>query len=324
MQTRPLGTSGLAVTPLGLGCMGMSEFYGNPREGAGIDTINRALDRGINLLDTADMYGPHTNERLVGRAIAERRDEVVLATKFGIERAGTGRAVNGRPDYVASSIDGSLKRLGVDHVDLWYQHRVDPDVPVEETWGAMAEQVAVGKVRFLGISEAGSETIRRAHATHPIAALQTEYSLWSRDVEDAILDTIRELGIALIGYAPLGRGFLTGRFQSPEDFPDGDWRADSPRFRGDNFDRNLDLVHAVESFADELAATPAQVALAWVLHQGDDVVALAGTTSVEHLEDNVGALDLRLSDDDLARLDEIAPVGAAAGDRYADMSPIGR
>lgn len=323
MNARTLGTDGPTVTPLGLGCMGMSDFYGSPDEQAGIDTIQRALDLGVNLLDTADMYGPHTNERLVGRAIDGRRDDVVLATKFGIDRSGDGRAINGRPDYVRSSIHDSLERLGVDHVDLWYQHRVDPDVPVEETWGAMAEQVEAGKVRFLGISEAAADTVRRAHATHPVTALQTEYSLWSRDIEGEILDTIRELGITLVGYAPLGRGFLTGRFESPSDFPDGDWRADSPRFQGDNFDRNLDLVRAVEAFADERGASPAQVALAWVLHQGDDVVAIPGTTSVHHLQDNMGALDVELSAEDLARLDEIAPHDAAAGDRYADMSSVG-
>ncbi len=323
MNARTLGTDGPTVTPLGLGCMGMSDFYGSPDEQAGIDTIQRALDLGVNLLDTADMYGPHTNERLVGRAIDGRRDDVVLATKFGIDRNGDGRAINGRPDYVRSSIHDSLERLGVDHVDLWYQHRVDPDVPVEETWGAMAEQVEAGKVRFLGISEAAADTVRRAHATHPVTALQTEYSLWSRDIEGEILDTIRELGITLVGYAPLGRGFLTGRFESPSDFPDGDWRADSPRFQGDNFDRNLDLVRAVEAFADERGASPAQVALAWVLHEGDDVVAIPGTTSVHHLQDNMGALDVELSAEDLARLDEIAPHDAAAGDRYSDMSSVG-
>jgi aryl-alcohol dehydrogenase-like predicted oxidoreductase len=325
MQTRKLGSQGLEVSAEGLGCMGMSEFYGRSDEGEAIATINRALELGVNFLDTADMYGPFTNELLVGRAIAGRRDEVVLATKFGIERREDGsRRVNGRPEYVHQAADASLQRLGVDQIDLYYQHRVDPETPIEETVGAMAELVAAGKVRFLGLSEASPRTIRRAHAVHPISALQTEYSLWSRDPEAEILPTVRELGIGFVAYSPLGRGFLSGRYRSPDDFDEDDFRRAHPRFQGENFKRNLELVERVEEIAAEKGVTPGQLALAWVLHQGDDVVPIPGTKHVRYLEENVAAVEIELSDDDLARLDELAPAGAAAGDRYADMSSIDR
>jgi aryl-alcohol dehydrogenase-like predicted oxidoreductase len=323
MQTRKLGSQGLEVSAEGLGCMGMSEFYGRSDEGEAIATINRALELGVNFLDTADMYGPFTNELLVGRAIAGRRDEVVLATKFGIERREDGsRRVNGRPEYVHQAADASLQRLGVDQIDLYYQHRVDPETPIEETVGAMAELVAAGKVRFLGLSEASPRTIRRAHAVHPISALQTEYSLWSRDPEAEILPTVRELGIGFVAYSPLGRGFLSGRYRSPDDFDEDDFRRAHPRFQGENFKRNLELVERVEEIAAEKGVTPGQLALAWVLHQGDDVVPIPGTKHVRYLEENVAAIEIELSDDDLARLDELAPAGVAAGDRYADMSTI--
>jgi aryl-alcohol dehydrogenase-like predicted oxidoreductase len=324
MQTRTLGT--LTVSALGLGCMGMSEFYGPGDEQESLATIGLALDRGCTFLDTADMYGPFTNEQLVGRAVAGRRDEVVLATKFGNERGADGsfRGVNGRPDYVRAACDASLQRLGVDVIDLYYQHRVDPATPVEDTWGAMAELVQAGKVRHLGISEAGPATIRRAHAVHPVTALQTEWSLWSRDPEDELLPLVRELGIGFVPYSPLGRGFLTGQFRTPEDIPEDDFRRHNPRFQGENFTRNLQLVDRVRELAGEKGCTPAQLALAWLLAQGGDVAPIPGTKRRDRLEDNLGALDVELTADDLARLDELAPVGSAAGDRYPDMSSIGR
>ncbi len=323
MEQRELGSGGLAVSALGLGCMGMSEFYGEGEEAESVATIHAALDAGVTLLDTADMYGPFENERLVGRAIRGRREEVTLATKFGNVRGEDGSflGVNGRPEYVRQACDASLERLGVDHIDLYYQHRVDPDVPIEETVGAMAGLVESGKVRFLGLSEAAPETVRRAHATHPITALQTEYSLWSRDPEEnGVLDTARELGIGFVAYSPLGRGFLTGRFKTPDDFPEGDYRSRSPRFQGENFQKNLHLVERVEEMADAKGCTPAQLAIAWVLARGEDIVPIPGTKHREYLEQNVGALDVELTDHDLARLDEVIPPGAAAGARYPEAS----
>jgi aryl-alcohol dehydrogenase-like predicted oxidoreductase len=296
--------------------MGMSEFYGEGDEAESIATIHRALELGVNFLDTADMYGLGENERLVGAAIAERRDEVVLATKFGVVREPGGRSINGRPEYVVRACDASLRRLGVDHIDLYYQHRVDPDVPIEETIGGMASLIEQGKVRHLGLSEASAETIRRAHAVHPITALQSEYSLWTRDAEEEILPTLRELGIGLVAYSPLGRGFLTGRFRSPDDFPDGDFRRNNPRFQGENFYANLRLVERVKELAREHDCTPGQLALAWVLHQGEDVVPIPGTKRRKYLEENLGALSVTLSDDDLHRIEEAFPHGAAAGERY--------
>jgi aryl-alcohol dehydrogenase-like predicted oxidoreductase len=327
MELRALGTQGLTVSAQGLGCMGMSEFYGSADESEALATIRLALDLGVNFLDTSDMYGPYTNEQLVGEAIADRRDEVVLATKFGITRDPndpTVRGVNGRPEYVMRACDASLRRLAVDHIDLYYQHRVDPDVPIEETVGAMAELVDAGKVRFLGLSEAAPATIRRAHAVHPISALQTEYSLWSRDVEEEILPTLRELGIGLVAYSPLGRGFLTGQITSPDDFAPDDFRRHNPRFQGANFERNLQLVDRVREIAHETDCTPGQLALAWVMAQGDDIVPIPGTKRRAYLEQNVAAADLELSAEDLERIDEAAPVGAAAGDRYPDMSAVNR
>ena len=316
MQQRTLGS--LTVSALGLGCMGMSEFYGRGDEQESLATLGLALDRGCTFMDTADMYGPFTNEQLVGRAIASRRDEVVLATKFGNERGADGAwlGINGRPEYVRASCDASLQRLGVDVIDLYYQHRVDPDTPVEDTWGAMSELVQAGKVRHLGISEAPPATIRRAHAVHPVTALQTEWSLWSREPEDELLPLVRELGIGFVPYSPLGRGFLTGRFATPEDIPEGDFRRNNPRFQGENFTRNLQLVDRVTSLAGQKGCTPAQLALAWLLHQGDDVAPIPGTKQRSRLEENLGAVDVSLTPDDLARLDELAPVGVAAGDRY--------
>lgn len=304
--------------------MGMSEFYGATDEAEGISTIHRALELGVTFLDTADMYGPFTNEKLVGRAIAGRRDDVQLATKFGNVRGENGErlGIRGDADYVREACDASLQRLGVDHIDLYYQHRVDQSTDIEETVGAMKELVEAGKVRHLGLSEASPETIRRAHAVHPITALQTEYSLWSRDPEDAILPTVRELGIGFVAYSPLGRGFLSGRFRSPEDFPDDDFRRHHPRFQGENFDRNMELVGRVEEMAKEKGVTAGQLALAWVLHQGEDVVPIPGTKRVRYLEENVAAADVALSRDDLDRLSDIAPAGVTAGDRYADMSSI--
>ena len=320
MQQRRLGRQGLMVSALGLGCMGMSEFYGPADEGESIATIHRALDLGINFLDTADVYGPHTNERLVGQAIAGRRDRVVLATKFGIVRGSDpqARGVNGRPEYVRASCEGSLKRLGVDHIDLYYQHRVDPTVPIEDTVGALAELVSQGKLRYIGLSEAAPATLRRAQAVHPITALQTEYSLWSRDPEDDVLPTCRALGIGFVAYSPLGRGFLTGRFKKFDDLPAGDFRRGSPRFQGTNFQKNLDLVRKVEEIAREQGCTPAQLALAWLLARGNDIVPIPGTTQRARLEENAQAVGIALSKSDLARIDAVAPKGVAAGARYAE------
>jgi aryl-alcohol dehydrogenase-like predicted oxidoreductase len=322
MRKRTLG-QGLEVSELGLGLMGMSFAYGTADEQESIATIHRALELGVNFLDTADMYGWGDNEQLVGRAIAGRRDEVVLATKFGNLRPAEGsRRVDGRPEYVRQAIDASLRRLGTDHVDLYYQHRVDKTVPIEETVGAMAELVAAGKTRHIGLSEASPDTIRRAHAVHPITALQTEYSLWTRDPEEEILPTTRELGIGFVAYSPLGRGMLTGRFSSPDDFDDDDFRKTHPRFTGENFQRNLDLVERVREIASEKGVTPGQLALAWVLAQGEDIVPIPGTTSQKHLEENVAATEVELTEDDLARIEEAFPKGATLGARYGDMSTI--
>jgi aryl-alcohol dehydrogenase-like predicted oxidoreductase len=318
MEQRPLGRNGPLVSALGLGCMGMSEFYGPRDDAESIATIHRALEVGVTFLDTADIYGPHTNEELVGRAIRDRRDRVVLATKFGIVRdesgARTVRAINGQPAYVRAACEASLRRLGVDVIDLYYQHRVDPSVPIEDTVGAMADLVRAGKVRHLGLSEAAPATIRRAHAVHPIAALQSEYSLWTRDPEDGALATCRDLGIAFVAYSPLGRGFLTGQIRRFEDFAADDYRRHSPRFQGENFQKNLDLVAQVESLAREKDCTPSQLALAWVLAQGDDVIPIPGTKRRRYLEENVGALGVRLTREDLARIDAV--LGSASGERY--------
>ena len=325
MDERKLGTQGLEVSALGLGCMGMSEFYGTTDEGEAIATIHRALELGIDFLDTADMYGSGANEQLVGKAIADRRDEVVLATKFGNVRNDDGsREVRGDPDYVRQACDASLRRLGLDHIDLYYQHRVDFRVPIEETVGAMAELVEVGKVRYLGLSEASPETIERAHAVHPISALQSEYSLWTRDPEDGPLSACRELGIGFVAYSPLGRGFLTGQIRSPEDFGEDDFRSRLPRFQGENFQLNLDLVASVEELAADKGGTSSQIALAWVLGRGDDIVPIPGTKRRSYLEENAEAVDVELTDEDLERLEETFPQGAAAGDRYPDMSTIDR
>lgn len=327
MEKRRLGGQGLEVSAEGLGCMGMSEFYGVTDDAEAITTIRRALDLGVTFLDTADMYGPFTNERLVGRAIAGRRDEVVLATKFGNERREDGSwiGINGLPEYVRAACDASLARLGVDVIDLYYQHRVDLRVPIEETVGAMAELVEAGKVRYLGLSEAAPGTVRRAHAVHPISALQTEYSLWARQPEEEILPTVRELGIGFVAYSPLGRGFLTGRFRAPEDVVDErDFRSRQPRFQGEAFAANRAIVDRLEEMAREKGVTAGQLALAWVLHQGADVVPIPGTKRRTYLEENVGAAGVRLDADELARLDEVAPRGAAIGDRYADMSSVDR
>jgi aryl-alcohol dehydrogenase-like predicted oxidoreductase len=326
VKHRRLGSQGLETSAIGLGCMGMSEFYGAADEGQAVATIHRGLELGVNFLDTADAYGPFKNERLVGRAIKGRRGEVVLSTKFGNVRNEQGErlGIRGDREYVLSACDASLERLGTDYIDVYYQHRVDPKTPIEKTVGAMAELVEQGKVRYLGLSEAAVETIRRAHAVHPISALQTEYSLWSRDVEDEILPAIRELGIGLVAYSPLGRGFLSGRIHSIDDLEEGDFRRDNPRFQGENFQKNLELVERVEELAAAKGCSAAQIALAWVLTQGEDIVPIPGTTQVENLEENVAALDLELTDEDLRDLEAVFPKGAAAGDRYADMTPINR
>ena len=329
MESRNLGSEGLVVSELGLGCMGMSEFYGTGDEDESVATIRRALDLGITFIDTADMYGPFTNEKLVGKAIGGRRDEVVLATKFGNVRGENGErlGISGDPDYVRKACDASLERLGVDHIDLYYQHRVDPETPVEETWGAMEELVEAGKVRYLGISEAAPETIRKAHSVHPVSALQSEYSLFTRDVEDEVLPTVRELGIGFVPYSPLGRGFLTGRWRSIEDMPEDDTRSGRfPRFAEENFAKNLELADRVREIADGKDITPGQLALAWLLAQGDDIVPIPGTKRRKYLEDNAGAAGVTLTEDDLARIEEALPRGSAAGERYPEeqMRSVGR
>ena len=325
MEKRTLG-QGLEVSALGLGCMGMSEFYGTADEDEAIATIHRATELGITFLDTADMYGPFTNEKLVGRAIADRREQIVLATKFGNQRSEDGSylGINGTPDYVRQACDASLRRLGVEHIDLYYQHRVDLKTPIEETVGAMKELVEAGKVRHLGLSEAAPDTLRRAHAVHPITALQTEYSLWSRDPEDEILATARELGIGFVAYSPLGRGFLSGRIKTLDGLDANDFRRRGPRFAGENLQHNLDLVAKVEEIAEEKDVTPSQLALAWVLSRGEDIVPIPGTKRVRYLEENADAVHVELSEDDIDRLEAAFPKGAAAGDRYSDMSTVNR
>ncbi|MGH9625931.1 MAG: aldo/keto reductase [Bryobacteraceae bacterium] len=328
METRILGSKGLSVSALGLGCMGMSEFYGSADDTESIAVMHRAIDLGMTFFDTADMYGVGRNEELVGRALRGRREQVILATKFANVRAADGafQGINGKPEYVRSACDASLRRLGVDRIDLYYQHRVDPDTPIEDTVGAMADLVRQGKIRYLGLSEAGPQTIRRAHAVHPIAALQTEYSLWSRDPEDEILPTVRELGIGFVAYSPLGRGFLTGRFKTPGDLAADDWRRHNPRFQGENFQRNLRLVTEVEALAREKNCAPSQLALAWVLAQGKDIVPIPGTKHLHYLEQNAAAVQIQLSRHDLERLQQAFPRDAAAGTRYAEggMRAVGR
>lgn len=319
----------LEVSALGLGCMGMSAFYGATDEQENMATLDRALELGVTFYDTADMYGPHTNEELLGRWLPGKRDRVVLATKFGIvfdPNDPFRRGINGKPDYVRQAIEGSLKRLNTDHVDLYYLHRVDPDTPIEDTVGAMAQLVQEGKVRAIGLSEVSSETLRRAHAVHPITAVQSEYSLWTRDPEDGVLATCRELGVGFVPYSPLGRGFLTGQFRSPDDFGDDDFRKYNPRFQGENFQKNLDLVHEVQKIAAEKGCTASQLALAWVLSQGPDLVPIPGTKRVKYLDENLGALEVHLSSDDLKRIDAVFPKGAAVGDRYptSAMSSVNR
>ena len=329
MKTIALGTQGLEVSALGLGCMGMSDFYGtraerDARETDSIDLIHKALDTGLNFLDTSDIYGPFTNEVLVGKAIRKRRDEVVLATKFGILRDedGNNLGLNSRPDYVRSACDASLRRLNLDHIDLYYQHRVDPDVPIEETAGALGELVQAGKIRFIGLSEAGPQTIERAHKTHPVSALQTEYSLWSRDPEDEIFPLLKTLGIGFVAYSPLGRGFLTGKFKSFDDLPADDWRRENPRFQGENFEKNLQLVKEVEAIARGKEATPGQIALAWLRARSGvldvPIVPIPGTTKLKNLQENIASLEVELTAEDLRKLDEIAPRGSTAGTRYPE------
>lgn len=328
IPTRPLGNSDLTLSAIGLGCMGMSDFYGTADEAQSIAVIHHALDIGVTFLDTADMYGPFTNERLVGKAIKDRRDEVVLATKFANMRGedGSWLGISGKPEYVKQACDASLERLGVDVIDLYYQHRVDPEVPIEETVGAMAELVEAGKVRYLGLSEAAPETIRRAHAVHPISALQTEYSLWSRDPEDELLSLCDELGITFIPYSPLGRGFLTGAIQRIDDLDPDDWRRNNPRFQGENFQKNFELVKTVEELAKEKSCTPAQLALAWLLAQGEDIIPIPGTRRIERLEENAAATSIELTSKDLDRIEAIFPKDAAAGTRYPEggMSTVNR
>ena len=326
MKTRQLGRNGLTVSAIGLGCMGMSEFYGAGDEAESIATIHRALELGVTLLDTADMYGPFTNEQLVGKAIADRRARVILATKFGNVRGEDGSflGISGTPEYVHHACNASLQRLGVDYIDLYYQHRVDPNVPIEETVGAMAELVQQGKVRYLGLSEAAPATIRRAASVHPISALQTEYSLWSREPEDEILATVRELGIGFVAYSPLGRGFLSGSITSPDDLAADDFRRRAPRFQGENFYKNLQVVDRVKEIAAEKGVTPGQLAIAWLLAQGDDIVPIPGTKRRAYLEENVTAVDITLTPAELDRIDEVAPKNIAAGTRYPDMSSVNR
>jgi aryl-alcohol dehydrogenase-like predicted oxidoreductase len=322
MKKRKLGTQGLEVSELGLGCMGMSEFYGSSSEKENITTIHRAIELGINFLDTADMYGPFKNEELVGKAIKERRDKVILATKFGIQRTSNPmvRSVNGKPEYVRSACDASLKRLGVNHIDLYYQHRVDPNVPIEDTIGAMSELVKAGKVRYIGMSEASSKTIRRAYKVHPVSALQSEYSLWTRDPEGDVLNTIRELGIGLVAYSPLGRGFLTGQIKRFEDLSENDFRRNSPRFQPGNFQKNLELVKKAEEIARDKKCTPGQIALAWVLSRGEDIVPIPGTKHVKYLEENAAAVNIKLTDEEQDEIEKIFPKGAAAGLRYPEAA----
>ncbi|MCC6067651.1 aldo/keto reductase [Ferrovum sp. PN-J185] len=319
MKIKPLGQQGLQVSEMGLGCMGMSEFYGKKNDDQSIATIHRALDLGVNFLDTADMYGPFINEELVGKAIRGKRDQFIIATKFANVRGPNGEflGVRGDPEYIKQCCDASLKRLGIETIDLYYQHRVDPNVPIEDTVGAMADLVQAGKVRYLGLSEAGASTIRRAHQVHPISALQTEYSLWSRDAEDDILPTIRELGIGYVAYSPLGRGFLTGQFKSLDDLDADDYRRRSPRFQADNFNKNLDLVRVIENIAQQKGCTPAQLAISWVMAQGKDIVPIPGSKSLKHLEDNIGAIAVQLSEQELDFINQHIPQGAAVGDRYA-------
>lgn len=329
MQTKPLGSQGLHVSALGLGCMGMSEFYGARNDDESIKVIHRACERGITFYDTADMYGPYTNEELVGKALAGHCHKVVLATKFGIVRDPANpakRSVNGRPDYVRQSCEGSLKRLGVDTIDLYYLHRKDPDTPIEETVGAMADLVKEGKIRAIGLSEVNAETLRKAHAVHPITALQSEYSLWSREPEDGVLDTCRELGIAFVAYSPLGRGFLTGQIQRYEDFAPDDYRRHAPRFQGENFQKNLDLVKKIEMIAQRKGCTTAQLALAWVMAQGRDIFPIPGTKHADYLDENIAALDVRLSEGELAEIEAVAPKGAVSGPRYPEnmMATVNR
>jgi aryl-alcohol dehydrogenase-like predicted oxidoreductase len=323
MRQRKLGSRGLVVSELGLGCMGMSEFYGPRDDNESMATLHRALELGIDFFDTSDMYGPYHNEELVGRVFRPMRDRVIIATQFGIVRHPDGtREINGRPEYVRSACDASLARLGIDHIDLYYQHRVDRTVPIEDTVGAMAELVKAGKVRYLGLSEASVKTIRRAHAIHPIAAVQSEYSLWSRDLENEVIPTLRELGIGLVAYSPLGRGFLSGELKTPDDLPPNDFRRLSPRFQGENFKRNLEVVERLNRIAAEKGVRPSQLALAWVLAQGQDIVSIPGAKRRKYLDENMAAVRVQLSSSDLSRIEEVAPKGFAAGDRYPDMSAV--